>query len=360
MTEPLEVHQFVPCLLPMDAVGNHTLGVHGALEHAGVHGGIWAISVHEELSGLGKPYGRYPRSGHGGPRLVLYQAASVAGSLVDFVLGLSERKTLYYHNVTPPEFFEPYEPEIARGLRQAREEVERVAAQARVAIAASAYNARELYAVGVPEVVVIPPYLTPGRATEPQPELLEELRETKRGLDLLFVGRLAPNKGHEHLIRLTSVIRSAIEPDVRLFLVGGPGPPAYMRALRRLIDQIAPGAVLLTGGVSDEALAAYYATADVFVSTSQHEGFGIPLLEAMRAGVPIVAYDAGAVGETLGGAGVLVETTDPTVLAEIVTRIARDERLRAELCQGQRARATELEGFNRDGQLIEALRRAAH
>jgi glycosyltransferase involved in cell wall biosynthesis len=154
-------------------------------------------------------------------------------------------------------------------------------------------------------------------------------------------------------------MRVAIDPDVRLFLVGGPGPRAYMRALRRLVDQVAPGAVFVTGPVSDEALAAYYAAADVFVSTSEHEGFGIPLLEAMRANVPIVAYDAGAVGETLGGAGVLVTTTEPTVLAEIVSRVGRDEAMRAELCERQRSRAAELEAFDRDGRLVEALRRAA-
>lgn len=356
----LEVHQFVPCLLPMDAVGNHTLGVHDALQRAGLEGGIWAISVHEELSTRGKPYLEYPRTRRHSRRLAVYQGASVAGNLVDFFLALPDHKrALYYHSITPPEFFDPFEPGIAAGLRQARGEIERVADSVEVAIATSAYTGRELYALGVPEVVVIPPYVAPHRTTEPDRATMCRLREGKRGLDLLFVGRIAPNKGHEHLIRLTGAIRSAIDPDVRLLLVGGPGPSSYMRALRRLADEVAPGAVSFTGPVSDEALAAHYATADVFVCTSEHEGFCIPLLEAMRADLPIVAYDAGAVGETLGGAGVLVTTTDPRLLAEIVVRAARDSRLRAELSENQRRRAAELQAFDRDGLLVEAVQRAA-
>ena len=359
MSEQFQVDQFVPCLLPRDAVGNHTLGVRAALDRVHIPNRIWAISIHPDLDAFGRPYNGFSRRDAGSPRVALYEAASVAGDFADFVVGLPEPKALYFHNLTPPEYFDHFDPEIASGLRQARREIERVAAVSRVALAASEFNACELRALGLTDVVVVPPYPAPDQGVAPDPDLLATLRETKLGIDLLFVGRLAPNKRQEQLIRLVAALRSGIDPDARLILVGGPGPLSYVRALHRLADSIAPGAVTFTGAVSDAALVAHYAAADVFVSASEHEGFGLPLVEAMHAGVPIVAYDAGAIGETLGGVGVLVRTTEPRTLAEVVAKVAHDATLRAAICARQVARADELEDYPRDTLLIEALRRAA-
>lgn len=359
MTERLRVDQFVPCLLPRDAVGNHTLGVRSALERRGVENHIWAISVHPDLDAYGRPFGAFKKGPRGRPEVALYEAASVAGDFADFVVQLPQPKALYYHNLTPPEYFDEFDPEIARGLRQARTEVERIAAVSRLGIAASEFNAAELRQLGMADVVVIPPYPAPDAAVAPDPDQLAALRETKTGIDLLFVGRLAPNKRQERLIRLVAALRSAVDPGARLFLVGGPGPTSYVRGLQRLADTLAPDAVTFTGPVSDAVLAAHYAAADLFVSTSEHEGFGLPLLEAMRAGVPIIAYDAGAVAETLGGAGVVVRSTDPRILAEVVAKVARDPELKAALRARQAERAQELHTYPRDERLVEALARAA-
>lgn len=361
MAEAPLVHQFVPCLLPMDAVGNHTLGVHAALDRAGVRNDIWAIAIHPTLDSYGRPYLEFGHrnGGKSGRAVALYEAASVAGHLVDYFLELRGPKAVYYHNLTPPEFFDPFDAEVARGLRQARQEVERVAAVSKVGIAASAFNAAELQRLGVPDITVIPPYLAPRRPQTPDPDRLEELRAEKRGIDLLFVGRLAPNKGHEHLIRTVAALRSSADPNTRLFLVGGEGPKLYMRALRRLADQLAPDAVVFTGPVSDRELAAHYATADIFLSTSEHEGFGLPLFEAMRADLPVIALDRAAVAETLGGAGVLVGSTDPRTIAEVVVQVTSNPELMDELRGRQSERARVLESFPRDHLLLEAMERAA-
>ena len=132
-----------------------------------------------------------------------------------------------------------------------------------------------------------------------------------------------------------------------------------MHLLARHIDRLTPGAVVLTGPVSDAQLAAYYAQADMFICLSEHEGFGLPLIEAMRAQVPVIAYDAGAVGETMGSAGVLVRTLEPAVLAEVVARVATDKQLQGELRERQATRAAELEGFPRQQALMSALYEAA-
>lgn len=229
----------------------------------------------------------------------------------------------------------------------------------KVALAASEFNAIDLREMGIPSAHVVPPFLPPSISAQPDPKTLAALTAGRTGLQLLFVGRLTPQKGHVHLLRLLGVVRAAIDPGARLFLVGLKGPAIYMHLLARHIDRLTPGAVVLTGPVSDAQLAAYYAQADMFICLSEHERFALPLIEAMRAQVPVIAYDAGAVGETMGGAGVLVRTLEPAVLAEVVGRVAAEKQLQAELSERQAARAAELETFPREQSLISALWEAA-
>jgi glycosyltransferase involved in cell wall biosynthesis len=357
MAEMPQVHQFVPVLLPKDAVGNHTLQTHRALEGGGMSGKIWAVSVHPQLAGYGRPYGEFPRAARrAGRRVLLYQAASVSGGIVDFLIQRSEPKVINYHNLTPPRFYEPYEPATAEGLTEAGRELERLARHVQVAIADSEFNAADLRAMGVEDVHVVPPYLGPGLRADPDPATLAALDASRKGVDLLFVGRIVPNKAHKHLIRMMAAMRAAIDPGARLHIVGPPGPETYRQVLIGLAERLVPGGVVFTGGVSDGQLAAHYRHADVFVCLSEHEGFGVPLVEAMRARLPIVAHDAGAVSETLGGTGVLLRTLDPRVVAEVVARVARDETLRVELRSRQLIRAAELESFPRDEAIVGVLR----
>jgi L-malate glycosyltransferase len=352
------VHQFVPSLLPRDAVGNHMLATRRDLRRSGVPASIWASVVHPSLRRWAAPYEDYPDRHRGAP-VILYELASKSGSVLEFLLGRPEPKVLSYHNLTPALFFSPYDEETAAWLRVAQGERRRLCEHARVAVAASEFNARDLRSEGVPDVRVIPPYLGASARARPDPRTLRRLRAERRGTDVLFVGRLTPNKGHAHLIRLLAVLRAAVDPGARLLLVGSPGPPAYVLALTRMIDRLAPGAVVLTGSVSEAELAAYYAHADVLVCLSEHEGFCLPLVEAMRARVPVVAYAAGAVAETLGGAGIVLETRDPSAVAEVVRRVAEDADLRRQVCDRQQGRARELEEFPRPARLLEAIRAAA-
>jgi glycosyltransferase involved in cell wall biosynthesis len=280
----------------------------------------------------------------------------VSGGIVDFLLGRPEPKVINYHNLTPARFYEAYEPANAANLAVASRELRRLARQVRVAIADSEFNAADLREMGVEDVRVVPPYLSRGMRADPDPATLAALEAGRTGIDLLFVGRIVPNKAHQHLVRMMAAMRAAIDPGARLHVVGPPGPETYRRVLMGLVERLVPGGVVFTGAVSDAELAAHYRHADAYVSLSEHEGFGVPLVEAMRAELPIVAYDAGAVGETLGGTGVLLRTVDPTVVAEVVARVARDDVLRAELKARQLERAVELESFPRDEAIVRVLR----
>lgn len=358
------MQQFVPFLHARDAVGNHALTTHEVLHAAGLRPALWAAQVEPRLGTRARPYRRYLRGrGRLHPMfrdVLLYQSSTGAPEMVASLLGLPQPLVVYYHNITPAAFFDPYDAAAAKSMREARVDLHRLSRRIRVALVASQYSARELQEVGVFDVRVMPPYVASGAsAATADPQYLRSLRRTRGHLDLLFVSRLVPHKGHLHLLRMLAALRGG-GVDARLFIVGAPGPQAYMDSILRLRRRLGlEESAILTGSISDAELAAHYESADVFTCLSEHEGFAIPLLEAMRAGVPVLAYDAGAVAETLGGAGILVRTLDPYLLAEIVCRARCDQELREALLAGQRRRAVGLDGTPRDETLLDAISTAA-
>lgn len=352
-----EVHQFLPSLGFRDAVGNHTLATAEALRAAGLSGGIWAEDVHPEYKRRGRPFIDYAnqRSAKRGGNVLLYQASTGTNGMVEFLLSRPERQLLYYHNITPPSFIEPYDPASAVVLERGREELKQLAERVHHAMANSEYSANELRDLGVETVDVFPPY-TSALDAEPSSSHSRYLSTTKRGIDLLFVGRIVPNKGHAHLLRAFAALRAWAPAPPRLFVAGSWGPSPYMEMLGQLRDRLGPDGVVFTGSITAPVLASHYREADVFVCLSEHEGFCVPLLEAMRAGTPIVAYDGGAVAETLGGAGVLLRTLDPLVVAEVIHRVATDEELARKLVERQHDRLAELDRIPRDEILTRSVR----
>jgi glycosyltransferase involved in cell wall biosynthesis len=353
----LRVEQFLPTLGFRDAVATHTLRTQRELARRGMGGRIWAEQWHPAMARLVRRYQAFQPSRRGANRtLLLYQASTGSRGLVDFLLDRVEPKTLYYHNITPAHFFEPYDGPAAANLMRGRQELARLARVVPVALAASNFNAAELRALGVQDVRVIPPWMPNRVHGKPDPRIRSRLLEAKSGIDVLFVGRVVPNKGHLHLLRVLAALRAAVDSRARLLIVGAAGPTAYMRMLHAARERLCPQGAVFVGSVSDSTLATHYSTADVFLSLSEHEGFGIPLIEAMRHQLPVVAFDAGATEETLGGAGVLLRTLDAAVIAELVGRIARDESLRNRIVEGQNRRLAALDQVPRPEQTVAALR----
>jgi glycosyltransferase involved in cell wall biosynthesis len=138
--------------------------------------------------------------------------------------------------------------------------------------------------------------------------------------------------------------RACVDPNARLVLVGAHrDQPQYHARLDALVKALhLEAAVTFAGAVSAAELVAYYRSASAFVSLSEHEGFGVPLLEAMHFDVPVVAYDAAAVGETVGDAGVLLKDRDLALAAEAVGLVLERRELRERLVAAGRQR---LEAF---------------
>lgn len=354
-----EIHQFLPSLGYRDAVGNHTLGIQDALAAAGFDGGIWAEDVHPEYRRRGRPFIDYARlrSAKRESNLLLYQASTGSNGLVDFLATRRERQLLYYHNITPAEFYEPYDPASAVVLERGRIELSQLCARVKRAMANSEYSAEELRSLGVDTVDVFRPYEVSLDAA-PSESHSRWLRETKRGIDILFVGRVVPNKGHLHLLRAFAALRAASETPPRLFVVGSWGPKQYMDVLQKQRDRLGREGVVFAGSITPASLASHYKEADVLLCLSEHEGFGMPLLESMRYELPVVAYDGGAVAETLGGSGVILRTLDPLIVAEVVHRVATDCELRSQIIERQNKRVAEIESSPRDEVLIRSVRAA--
>jgi glycosyltransferase involved in cell wall biosynthesis len=341
-----------------DAVGRHTLRLRDATRRRGLESNIFVDVVQDETAGESLPAISYADQAHRGD-VVVYQFAT-ASLMAPWLASRSETLVVNYHNITPPELMAPWDHHLALGQERAREDLAVLAPRTALAIADSAYNEAHLVEAGFASTAVVPPSAavgedgTSGPTKGASPSTSTPSPPT--GAVWLAVGRVAPNKALEHTIAALAVARQGSDRGATLRVVGKPATDAYERALRRYVADLGlESAVAFTGYATDAEVAAAYTTADVLVVTSEHEGFGVPVVEAMAAGLPVVAYDQGAVPEVLGDAGVLVTSRDPYTLAESISGLLADPTRRTELAQAGRRRFAELDLPNAADRFVDLL-----
>jgi glycosyltransferase involved in cell wall biosynthesis len=273
-----------------------------------------------------------------GPRDVAIYHYSTASAASALFLASAGRKVVRYHNITPESFFRGYDDDLADELAAARRGLPAIVAAADVAWADSDYNAREIRGMGARAVEVVPLFFSPGDfGGMADPAMLARLGGGFT--NLLFVGRMAPNKAVEELVLAFAWYHRTIDARSRLVLVGSDRScPRYFAMLRLLASRLGLANVCFEGFLSDAQLAACYRSASAFVCASRHEGYCLPLLEAMSFGVPVIAREAGGMPEAMGGAGVLFDGLDARELAELVRRVTTDAVLHEEVLQSQRQR----------------------
>jgi glycosyltransferase involved in cell wall biosynthesis len=317
------VDQLLPRLAGRDAVGAHTLQVRAALREAGIESDIYAAEWDADVADRVRSYHDYADDDHA---WLLYHAS--VGSHVGAWFGdRRARKLVDYHNVTPHEFFDAWAPEIAGLLVTGRHQLEDLAPYTTAGFADSSFNEGELRAAGYAATAVVPVLVDVTRGVDVvDANLRDELRTTKRGTDWVFVGRLAPNKAQHEVLKAFAQYRRMYDPHARLWLVGGESSARYRAALEQFVHETRLAeSVRVTGSVGDAQLGAYYEAADVFVCTSQHEGFCVPVLEAMAHGVPVVALGTTAVPETVGLAAVVLDAgARATEVAAAVRQVLAD------------------------------------
>ncbi len=329
------IDQVIPSLASRDAIGGHVVQLRDLLRSRGFESDIFYGNATPDRLDYGFPVSRLgDRSST--DRVLLYQL-SIGSGVADIFRDRGERKFVNYHNITPADLLEAWIPAVGEEVRWGRAQLRDLAPITEFAIADSMYNERELQAAGYRSTTTVPLLLDlDGFAGSPDPTLAARLAGQRAGggSELLFVGKVSPHKGQHDLVKALAAYRRLYDPQARLRLVGGAISDEYRAAVERFADELGLiDAVEIAGSVTHEELIAYYAAADVFVCLSNHEGFCVPLLEAMYHRVPIVAYTNTAVPETVATAGLVLPDKQPARVAAAIHRVVTDQNLRDALAR---------------------------
>jgi glycosyltransferase involved in cell wall biosynthesis len=348
------INQWVPAAHRGDAIGDSARRVRHMLRKAGHTSDLFALTMDDELRGDVRSFSE-PAARHGD--LTIFHFALPSPMTKAFAT-LDGARVLQYHNITPARFFAPYDAGLFRLAALGRQELRSLAGHVDLALGDSDFNRRELEELGFARTGVMPIAVNLERITEaPRRPALEKILGDGL-INMLFVGRIVPNKRIEDHIRLAEIYKRYVDSYYRFIFVGRcDGLPRYYAQVRALIAEfkMLPDRFWFTGPVPDDDLAAFYRWADVYVSLSEHEGFCVPLLEAMAADVPVLAYAAGAVPETLGGAGMLFEPKDLELAAEMLGTLVYDRPVRDRVIAGQRRRLQDFSPARIEASLMRAL-----
>lgn len=324
-----EVHQFVHSYVDHDATSSHARHLQRVIRGMGIRSEVFAGEWRGE-----KSKATFFREYAGGApdRTWLLYHLSTASPMAEFLQSRPEHVAMSYHNVTPSKYMEPWEPSVAPELDIARKQLKALSSKTELAIAASKYSEAELIEAGYRNTAVAPILFDPADfANAREQKTYDKLRRLKDagGVDWLFVGRVTPHKCQHQIVQAFAVYKRLYDENARLHLVGGISSHKYLTVLKQYVERLElQDSVFITKGVSDGAMGAYYDTADVFVCLSEHEGFGVPVLEALHHELPVIAFAAAAVGETLGSGGLVLPDKAPSTVAVAAHRILSDEVLR--------------------------------
>ncbi len=338
----MRIVQLLPTLSYGDAVSNDAIALSGVISGMGYDTGIYAEIIDKRLpAGTARKADKL--TAPGSDDIIIYHKST--GTDLDKKLGdFPCRKIMIYHNITPPEFFRPYNTEAAaltsrgyEGLRQLRDKVD-------MCLAVSEYNKADLLRYGYTCPIEVRPILIPFSDYDKEPDGDTLARFNDGRTNILFVGRIAPNKKQEDVIRAFFRYKE-LDPSARLILAGSwAGFENYADRLKDYTKALGiAGDVIFTGKCSFAEILAYYRTASAFLCMSEHEGFCVPLVEAMHFGVPVAARDTSAIAGTLGGSGMLLPDSDPVFAARVIQRIVHDTALREQIVAEQKRR---LEDFS--------------
>jgi glycosyltransferase involved in cell wall biosynthesis len=335
----VEIHQLLGAFHVGDAVGNEALAIRSHLLQLGYTSEIFAGWIDPASPAPVLPLAEYPRVAEPHTVCLLHFAVgSPANRLASVTPG---RLVCIYHNITPARFFGRFSPELARLSHLGRRELSALAPRTEVGLGVSELNRRELAEAGFRKTAVLPYVFDFEVHRRPGSRVIRSLYGDGHS-NILFVGRIVPNKRIEDLLRAHALYRR-VNRRCRLLLVGDDRVPGgYHARLQEMVSRQGLEGVVFTGHVDQDDLNAYYSLADVFLCLSEHEGYGVPLVEAMSFGVPVIAYAAGAVAETLRGGGLLLEDKRPELVSELLHLVLSDESFREAVLASQRRAMTQL------------------
>ena len=340
-TAPLRVIQILPTVCRGDVISNdaleiykelsdHRIRTHIYAEHIGIGISSRRVSPIAELPILKKE------------DIVIYHLSTERG-MYEHIREIRETYgceiIFRYHSITPAQYFEPYSKDVAEQCRKGLEEAEKIRDIPTEVLALSDHDRKQLRAMGYTCPIMILPPLVPlaEYSIEPAESVLEKYPYSGY-INLLYVGQMIPHKRIERLMDIYDSYYRTRDREVRLFLVGSTVEvPEYYQYLEDYRKKLGyrENQIIMTGHVPFNEMIAYYKIADAFLCMSEEEGFGMALVEAMFYQVPVLAYESGAVPETLGGSGVLLPTQQPGEIAEVLNVVVRNPVTRGQIITGQ-------------------------
>lgn len=332
---------FVTYFKPGDAISKQAIALHKASLDMGFDSLLFTPTEDESKSVTTHFIGDYQAQAND-VRILHYGAR---GTTEDWIVSFPGRTFIYYHNVTPARFFARVGFPWLDKLSRARETLPELAHLGTLTV--SKYNKQELLGVGFQNVQIIPLIIDfEGFNQAIQKPLSTQMASKHQAhgvVHWLHVGRIAPNKRIEDIIRAFYVYHTQLNANSHLFLVGSNSESdVYSQSLATWVEQLQLlQAITFTGKVSQEELFDFYKLADLYVCMSEHEGFCVPLVEAMFSQTPIIAFRSTAITDTMGQAGILVDEKDPVVIAKIADLVLNKLAYRERLIESQLMQAQE-------------------
>lgn len=330
----MKIHQMVPALHDGDAIGDSARAMRDYFRSHNYEADIFAYDIDESLTDEAVSFQK--RTPEMGEKDLLILHYALPSGMTDFLKRSFCKKSIIYHNITPSYYWMNYDPSLLHLASAGRRELESLAPFADRSAGDSEYNRQELEKLSFRNTCVIPIYVKQERYTGVSPQILKTIQD---GLfNILFVGRVAPNKKLEDVLSIFAVYKRMFNPLSRVIFVGKTNVALpYYAALNDIRARLGlmPEDVLYAGHVDWSELVAYYKGSHVFLSMSEHEGFCVPLVEAMICGTPIVAYSTTAIPYTLGDAGVQVKEKNFPEIAGICRRVETDAAFRESVLESQ-------------------------
>lgn len=335
----MRIIQITTTLSYGDAVGNDILALDKVLKKEGYTTGIYAENIGKRIpSGIANYISKLPKLKK--EDIILYHL-SIATPFNYQLPQYPAKKVVVYHNVTPYKFFSGYSHLLWKACRQGINEVEYLSDKVDYCIADSAFNKQDLQNLGYNCPIDVIPVLIPFEdyTKTPSKKILEKYYDDEYK-NILFTGRVVPNKCQEDVIAAFYQYHTYYNKKSRLILAGNyEGMETYYYRLKEYVKRLnIDDAVIFTGHIKFNEILAYYHIADLFLCMSEHEGFCVPLVEAMFFDIPIVAYDCAAVPFTLDGSGFLLKEKNPLETAGVINYVLEKDEIREAILYKQRKR----------------------
>ena len=333
----MRIVQMLPSLAYGDAIGNDTVALKKCLEEQGYDTEIYAKHIDGRLpKGTAQEVSKMPHMNK--DDVVLYHMST--GSELNEMFGnMKCKKVMIYHNITPPEMLEPYNKAAAADCREGYEELAKLADKVDYCIAVSEYNKQDLIKAGYKCKIDVLPILIAFDDYAKKPDAPLYGKYNDGVTNIIFTGRIAGNKCQQDVIHAFGLYQKYYNSNSRLILVGNDGGyETYKQKMQKYAQLNCIKNVIFTGHIKFSEILACYKAADLFLCMSEHEGFCVPLVEAMYFQIPVIAYNSSAIGETLGKGGILLNEKNALETAALMDRVLKDKELQKKIIANQNER----------------------